>query len=122
LPSSIEVFTPSQKKYFSAVWPPCKSKHKLNGTSSRTLARKRVKQQFRDPAALYVRQLAKREGIVFVPTFADIWATAVTKMAGDEVKSDSTDDLLVALTRAGKLTPRDMTKLVIAHHRSLASV
>ena len=88
----------------------------------RTLARKRVKQQFRDPAALYVRQLAKREGIVFVPTFADIWATAVTKMAGDEVKSDSTDDLLVALTRAGKLSPRDMTKLVIAHHRNMASV
>jgi hypothetical protein len=88
----------------------------------RTLVRKRVKQQFRNPAAMYVRQLAKREGIVFVPTFADIWATAVTKMAGDEVNSDSTDDLLVALTRAGKLSPRDMTKLVIAHHRSLASV
>ena len=88
----------------------------------RTLAIKRVKQQHRDPAAVYVRQLAKREGIVFVPTFADIWATAVTKLAGDEVKSDATDDLLVALTRAGKLTPRDMTKLVIAHHRNLANV
>jgi hypothetical protein len=88
----------------------------------RTLARKREKQQHTDPAAIYVRQLAKREGIVFVPTFADIWATAVTKLAGDEVTSDPTDDLLVALTRAGKLTPRDMTKLVIAHHRNLASV
>ena len=88
----------------------------------RSLAIKRVKQQHRDPAAIYVRQLAKREGIVFVPTFADIWATAVTKLAGDEVKSDATDDLLVALTRAGKLTPRDMTKLVIAHHRNLANV
>lgn len=88
----------------------------------RSLAIKRVKQQHRDPAAIYVRQLAKREGIVFVPTFADIWASAVTKLAGDEVKSDPTDDLLVALTRAGKLTPRDMTKLVIAHHRNLANV
>jgi hypothetical protein len=38
----------------------------------RSLAIKRVKQQHRDPAAIYVRQLAKREGIVFVPTFADI--------------------------------------------------
>jgi len=46
----------------------------------------------------------------------------VTKLAGDEVKSDKTDDLLVALTRAGKLTPRDMTRLVIAHHRNLARV
>lgn len=88
----------------------------------RSLAIKRVKQQHRDPAAIYVQQLAKREGIVFVPTFADIWASAVTKLAGDEVKSDPTDDLLVALTRAGKLTPRDMTKLVIAHHRNLANV
>ena len=48
--------------------------------------------------------------------------SAVTQLAGDEVKSDATDDLLVALTRAGKLSPRDMTKLVIAHHRNLASV
>ena len=87
-----------------------------------TLARKKVKQLHRDPAARYVRQLAKREGIVFVPTYADVWASAVTRLAGDEVASDSTDDLLVALTRAGKLTPRDMTKLVIAHHRNLASV
>jgi len=87
-----------------------------------TLARKRVKQQHTDPAAIYVRQLAKREGVVFVPTFADIWASAVTKLAGDEVSSDPTDDLLVALTRAGKLTPRDMTKLVIAHHRNLTNV
>lgn len=70
----------------------------------------------------YVRQLASREGIVFDPTYADLWATAVTKLAGDEVKSDATDDLLVALTRAGKLSPREMTKLVIAHHRNLTSV
>ena len=72
--------------------------------------------------SVYVRQLAIREGIVFAPTYADFWASAVTKLAGDEVKSDATDDLLVALTRAGKLSPRDMTKLVIAHHRNLASV
>ena len=76
----------------------------------------------KNPTAIYVRQLANREGIVFAPTYADIWATAVTQLAGDEVKSDPTDDLLVALTRAGKLSPREMTKLVIAHHRNLASV
>jgi hypothetical protein len=72
--------------------------------------------------SVYVRQLANREGIQFAPTYADLWASAVTQLAGDEVKSDATDDLLVALTRAGKLSPRDMTKLVIAHHRNLASV
>jgi hypothetical protein len=88
----------------------------------RTLARRRVNKALKSPTAIYVRQLAKSEGIVFAPTFADIWATVVTQLAGDEVKSDPTDDLLVALTRAGKLSPREMTKLVIAHHRNLASV
>ncbi len=83
---------------------------------------KRARKRRNDPTAIYVRQLAKREGIVFAPTFADLWAKAVTKLAGDEVKSDKTDDLLVALTRAGKLSPRDMTRLVIAHHRNLARV
>ena len=88
----------------------------------RALARKRVNKVLKSPTAIYVRQLANREGIVFAPTYADIWATAVTQLAGDEVKSDPTDDLLVALARAGKLSPREMTKLVIAHHRNLASV
>ena len=83
---------------------------------------KRARQRRNDLTAIYVRQLAKREGVVFAPTFADLWAKAVTQLAGDEVKSDKTDDLLVALTRAGKLSPRDMTKLVIAHHRNLACV
>lgn len=87
----------------------------------RALAVKQTRQQRRDPTAIYVRQLAKREGVVFAPTFADIWAQAVSKLAGDEIKSDKIDDLLVALTRAGKLSPRDMTELLVAHHRSLAS-
>jgi hypothetical protein len=72
--------------------------------------------------AEYVQELAKREGVVFTPAFADTWAVAVTKLAGDDVKSDATDDLLVALRRADKLTPREMTRLVIAHHRSLVRV
>jgi uncharacterized protein YnzC (UPF0291/DUF896 family) len=84
--------------------------------------RKRARRSLSGPTAIYVRQLAKREGIVFTPTFADLWAQTVTKLAGDEVKSDKTDDLLVALTRAGKLSPRDMARLVIAHHRNLARV
>ena len=87
-------------------------------------ARLRMKVPHRraNPIASYVRKLAKREGVTFTPTFADLWAAAVTKLAGDEVGSDMTDDLLVALARAGKLSPRDMTKLVVAHHRSLAHV
>lgn len=88
----------------------------------RTRDLKRARRRRSDPTAVYVRQVAKREGIVFAPTFADLWAKAVTKLAGDEAKSDKTDDLLVALTRAGKLSPRDMTRLLIAHRRNLSRV
>ena len=69
------------------------------------------------PTARYVIALAKRLGISYTPTYSDQWASAITRLAGDEVSTDSTDDLLVALTRAGKLTPHEMTKLVIEHHR-----
>ncbi len=74
------------------------------------------------PTAKYVRNLAKSEGVGFNPIYADRWASSVTKLAGDNVKSDSTDDLLVALTRSGKITPKDMVALVIKHHKDLKRV
>lgn len=74
------------------------------------------------PTALYVSDLAKREGLRFDPIYADRWAYAVTELAGDEVRSDTTDNLLVALTRSEKITPELMVKLVIQHHRELKSI
>jgi hypothetical protein len=65
------------------------------------------------PTARDVIALAKRLDVAYVPTFSDRWASAVPRLAGDEVSNDSTDDLLVALTRAGKLSPGDMVKLVM---------
>lgn len=67
----------------------------------------------------YVAALAQREGIAYSATFADQWAVAVTNLLGDTVAPDTTDDLLVALTRAGKLSPAEMVALVMAHHREL---
>ncbi len=72
--------------------------------------------------ARHVLKLARSSGVTFSPTWADRWAVAATRLAGDEVKSDATDDLLVALTRAGKLSPQDMVRLVMAHHRDLRGV
>lgn len=83
--------------------------------------RKRREARTLTPTARYVVSLAKRLGITYTPTYSDYWAFSVTRLAGDEVLSDSTDDLLVALTRAGKLSPHDMTKMVIEHHRTLKS-
>lgn len=74
------------------------------------------------PIARYVKDLAKREGILFNPIYADRWASSVTKLAGDDVKSDPTDDLLVALTRSGKMTPTELVSLVIKHHKDLKRV
>lgn len=90
---------------------------RLRGQSQKQAAQRRL-----TPTARYVLKLARHEGVAFAPTFADRWASAVTRLAGDDVKSDRTDDLLVALTRAGKLPPSDMVKLVMAHHRELKLV
>ena len=74
------------------------------------------------PTARFVRRLAKQSDVRFAPTYGDRWADTVTRLAGDEVRTDATDDLLVALARAGKLTPREMTNLVMAHQRELKGV
>jgi len=89
---------------------------------SRSKRTKRTKQTHLITTALYVRALAQKEGVCFNPSYADHWANAVTNLAGDAVKSDSTDDLLVALTRSGKITSKAMVELVIAHHRDLKRV
>ncbi|MFM0213790.1 type IV toxin-antitoxin system AbiEi family antitoxin domain-containing protein [Paraburkholderia sediminicola] len=73
-------------------------------------------------AARVVKNLAKQAGVEFVPTLADRWASAVTRLAGDDINSDATDDLLVALTRAGKLSPNEMVKLTMEHHRATKHV
>ena len=74
------------------------------------------------PTARFIRRLAEQSGVRFTPTYGDRWADTVTRLAGDEVRTDATDDLLVALARAGKLTPREMTNLVMAHQRELKGV
>lgn len=56
------------------------------------------------PRSDYVSFLAKQKGVTYKPTFYDHWANAVTRLAGDEVTSDATDDLRVALTRADAIS------------------
>jgi hypothetical protein len=75
----------------------------------------------RTTTSRYVSLLAKQHGVIFKPTYSDQWAGAVTRLAGDEITPDATDDLLVALTREGKLSPDEMLDLVLDHHRALNS-
>lgn len=65
----------------------------------------------------YVRDLAGRYNVVYTRTSADQWAEAVTRLAGDEVKSGHVQDLLVALKRAGKVTTKEMALLLMNYLR-----
>lgn len=67
----------------------------------------------------FVRRLAGSHGVRYVPTAADQWAETVTRLAGDEVRSGPVQDLLVALTRAGKLSKDDMASLLVNYLREL---
>lgn len=65
----------------------------------------------------YVAELARRHDVRYIRTFADQWAESATRLADDDVQSDDTGDLLVALRRADKLSDREMTSLLINHLR-----
>jgi hypothetical protein len=65
----------------------------------------------------YVAELGARHHVTYSRTQGDEWADAVTRLAGDEVESDETGDLLVALRRAHKLTDREMAALLASHLR-----
>lgn len=65
----------------------------------------------------FVERLADKHHISYKRTAGDAWAESVTQLAGDEVISDTTGDLLVALKRAHKLNDGEMTALLINHLR-----
>jgi len=67
--------------------------------------------------ASFVRDLARRYKVAYVPSSMDQWADTVTRLAGDEIRSDSTQDLLVALKRAGKLSKGDVAALTVNYLR-----
>ncbi|CAN7412866.1 hypothetical protein LJR289_002544 [Pseudoduganella sp. LjRoot289] len=65
----------------------------------------------------FVANLARESRVTYTRSDVDEWAEDVTRLAGDEVQSDATGDLLVALKRARKLTDREMAALLINHLR-----
>jgi hypothetical protein len=65
----------------------------------------------------FVASLARKHHISYQRTAGDEWAETVTRLSDDNVQSDETGNLLVALKRAGKLTDREMAALLVAHLR-----
>ena len=71
----------------------------------------------RKDVANFVQDLAKKYHIYYQSNYMDCWADAVTRLAGNNVSTDDTQDLLVALKRAGKLSANEMSSLLVNYLR-----
>jgi vacuolar-type H+-ATPase subunit D/Vma8 len=59
----------------------------------------------------YIRELASRHQVVFVPTRLDAFAQDVTRLAADDVRLDEVECLLLGLQRAGHLSRPELVHL-----------
>lgn len=60
----------------------------------------------------FIVNLAREHGVSFVRTGSDALADVITCLADDEVVTDETEDLLVALRRAGVIDGPTMVYLL----------
>lgn len=60
----------------------------------------------------YIADLAKRHGIVYVKTGSSALAEVITRLAGDDVKPEETEKLVIALRRANVINGRIMVTLL----------
>lgn len=67
--------------------------------------------------AEYVRRLAAAHHVTYQRTRLDNWAEAVTRAAGDDVRTDSTQGLLICLKQREILNAEQFIRLLLNHHR-----
>lgn len=65
----------------------------------------------------FVIELAKHHNVSYAYNSMDQFADSVTSLAGDDVKHDHVEDLLVALKRAGKLSMQQVARLSVSYLR-----
>jgi len=63
----------------------------------------------------YVADLARRHGVAYVRTPHDAMAEVITRLADDDIVTDETEDLIVALKRAGVIDGATMVDLLGRH-------
>jgi len=66
-------------------------------------------------AAKFVKKLAQSHKVVYQPTNSDQLAANITRLAGDVVKMDVTELLLIALRRANVVDSKEMINLQVRH-------
>lgn len=59
----------------------------------------------------YIRELASRHQVIFLPTALDAFAHDVTRLAADHVRLDEVECLLLGLQRAGHLSRSELVRL-----------
>jgi hypothetical protein len=62
-------------------------------------------------AEAYIRELASRHQVVFIPTKLDAFVQDITRLAADQVHLDEVECLLVGLQRAGHLSRPELVHL-----------
>ncbi len=65
--------------------------------------------------AEYVAKLAEEHGVQYQQTDDDKLAIEAAKLAGDDVETDPTEDLLVQLVRDDVITDEQMVDLLAMH-------
>ena len=63
----------------------------------------------------YVRNIAKQHGVSYLRTPSDELADVVTRLSGDEITTDATEDLIVALKRVNVIDGSTMVSLLGRH-------
>ena len=63
----------------------------------------------------YVASIASQHGVYYLRTPSDELADVVTRLSGDEVTTDATEDLIVALRRANVIDGPTMISLLGSH-------
>jgi len=62
--------------------------------------------------AEYISELARKHGVKYVRTASDALAEVITRLSGDDVTSDNTEDIIVALKRADVIDGPTMISLL----------
>ena len=60
----------------------------------------------------YVAKLAQKHGVRYIKTANDALAEVITRLSGDEVIPDKTEDIIVALKRANVIDGPTMISLL----------
>ena len=60
----------------------------------------------------YVANLARHHDVTYDKTSSDVLAEVITRLSDDEIVTDETEDLIVALARANVIDSQDMGDLL----------